>query len=60
MRGGFIDGTEGLIYHFLQGFWYRFLVGSKVFEYKRALAKFPEAGKKAAELSRLTGHQLRS
>jgi glycosyltransferase involved in cell wall biosynthesis len=60
VRGGFIDGTEGLIYHFLQGFWYRFLVGSKVFEYKRALAKFPEAGKKAAELSRLTGHQLRS
>lgn len=32
---GFLDGIEGLIYHFLQGFWYRFLVDSKIFEYKR-------------------------
>jgi len=27
---GFLDGQEGLIYHFLQGLWYRFLVESKV------------------------------
>ena len=26
---GFLDGREGLIYHLLQGFWYRFLVGAK-------------------------------
>lgn len=58
LRGGFLDGTEGLIYHFLQGYWYRFLVGAKVIEYRRALAKFPEPDKKAAELSRLTGYQL--
>lgn len=31
-RLGFLDGTEGLIYNVLQGFWYRFLVGAKVRE----------------------------
>ena len=31
-RLGFLDGTEGLIYHFLQGFWYRFLVDAKLYE----------------------------
>jgi hypothetical protein len=29
---GFLDGKEGLIYHFLQGFWYRFLVDAKLYE----------------------------
>jgi len=32
---GFLDGKRGLIWHFLQGFWYRFLVDSKVYEIKR-------------------------
>ncbi len=37
IKGGFLDGTEGLIWHFLQGFWYRFLVDAKIFEiYKKA------------------------
>jgi len=27
---GFLDGKQGLIWHFLQGFWYRFLVDAKV------------------------------
>jgi glycosyltransferase involved in cell wall biosynthesis len=31
---GFLDGKEGLIYHFLQGFWYRFLVDAKLYERK--------------------------
>ena len=31
-RMGFLDGREGLIFHFLQGFWYRFLVDAKLFE----------------------------
>ncbi len=31
-RLGFLDGKEGLIFHFLQGFWYRFLVDAKLFE----------------------------
>ncbi len=32
---GFLDGMEGLIFHFLQGFWYRFLVDAKIYELKR-------------------------
>jgi glycosyltransferase involved in cell wall biosynthesis len=31
-RLGFLDGKEGLIYHFLQGYWYRFLVDAKIYE----------------------------
>lgn len=34
-RLGFLDGREGLIFHFLQGFWYRFLVDVKIYEYKK-------------------------
>ncbi|RZJ95186.1 MAG: hypothetical protein EOO60_01210, partial [Hymenobacter sp.] len=29
---GFLDGKPGLIWHFLQGFWYRFLVDAKLYE----------------------------
>ena len=29
---GFLDGTEGKIYHFLQAYWYRFLVDAKMYE----------------------------
>lgn len=32
---GFLDGKQGLIWHFLQGFWYRFLVDAKVYEIYR-------------------------
>lgn len=32
---GFLDGIEGLIFHFLQGFWYRFLVDAKIYELQR-------------------------
>ncbi|MEK7149426.1 MAG: glycosyltransferase family 2 protein [Patescibacteria group bacterium] len=31
-RLGFLDGKEGLIFHFLQAFWYRFLVDAKIYE----------------------------
>ena len=33
-RLGFLDGKRGLIFHFFQGFWYRFLVDAKIFEAK--------------------------
>ena len=55
---GFLDGREGLIYHFLQGYWYRFLVGAKVFEYEAELSKVPTRAEKLATLERLTGHKL--
>lgn len=29
---GFLDGKEGKIFHFLQAYWYRFLVDAKMFE----------------------------
>jgi len=32
---GFLDGIEGMMFHFLQGFWYRFLVDAKIYELKR-------------------------
>lgn len=35
LRLGFLDGRIGLIYHFMQGFWYRFLVDVKVMEIEK-------------------------
>jgi glycosyltransferase involved in cell wall biosynthesis len=55
---GFLDGKPGLIYHFLQGFWYRFLVGAKIYEFDRTLAPAPDAATRLAELRRLTGKAL--
>jgi glycosyltransferase involved in cell wall biosynthesis len=31
-RLGFLDGPQGLIFHVLQGFWYRFYVDAKIWE----------------------------
>lgn len=56
---GFLDGVEGLIYHFLQGYWYRFLVGAKVLELERALEGAETAGEKLDLLESITGHRLR-
>ena len=39
LRFGFLDGKEGLIFHFLQGFWYRFLVDSKLYELNKKSTK---------------------
>ena len=35
IRLGFLDGRQGLTFHFLQGFWYRYLVDAKILEVKR-------------------------
>jgi glycosyltransferase involved in cell wall biosynthesis len=35
LRLGFLDGKSGTVFHFLQGFWYRYLVDAKVAEVKR-------------------------
>lgn len=32
LRMGFLDGTKGLIWHFLQAYWYRFLVDAKIIQ----------------------------
>lgn len=36
LKGGFLDGKEGFLWDFLQGWWYRTLVDAKVLEVKRA------------------------
>ncbi len=49
-RLGFLDGKEGLVFHVLQGFWYRFYVDAKIWEAQRLAARgaddrrFPEMG----------------
>ncbi len=52
---GFLDGKEGLVYHGLQGLWYRFLVGAKVAELETAIAHIEDPAQIRAELRRLTG-----
>lgn len=39
IRLGFLDGAEGMAFHVLQGFWYRFLVDVKLREVKAHMAK---------------------
>lgn len=34
-RGGFLDGTPGLIYHVLHGFWFRFYVDACCYELRK-------------------------
>lgn len=33
---GFLEGKEGFLWHFMQGWWYRTLVDAKIFEIKKA------------------------
>jgi len=39
LRLGFLDGWQGLVFHVLQGFWYRFLVDVKVYELRKLIAE---------------------
>lgn len=55
---GFLDGRSGLVYHFLQGWWYRFLVGAKLMELERAISHLTDKQAILEELTRLTGHDL--
>ena len=54
---GFLDGRAGFAYHFLQGYWYRLLVGAKVRELQAALGDSRGADARA-RLSALTGYPL--
>lgn len=42
-RLGFLDGTRGFMFHFMQGFWYRFLVDINVYEAKKQSKNNSEA-----------------
>jgi glycosyltransferase involved in cell wall biosynthesis len=55
---GFLDGRTGLIYHVLQGFWYRFLVGAKVMEFDAQIKPLASREERLLKLQELTGHAL--
>ena len=55
---GFLDGSSGTVYHVLQGFWYRYLVGAKAMEFEAAIAGLDREAA-IAELQRLSGVDLR-
>jgi glycosyltransferase involved in cell wall biosynthesis len=55
---GFLDGREGLIYHFLQGYWYRFLVGAKVVEFERAVEDAATTEQMLERLAQVSGLRL--
>ena len=39
---GFLEGKEGFLWHFLQGWWYRTLCDAKVYEVKKACGSDPK------------------
>lgn len=41
---GFLDGPEGKIFHFLQAYWYRFLVDAKMYECEKKGIKMNSQG----------------
>lgn len=43
LRLGFIDGQQGLMWHFLQGFWYRFLIDVKIYEIYQRVGRDKQA-----------------
>lgn len=47
VKFGFLDGVEGLVFHFLQGLWYRFLVDAKVMQIER---RIKSSGKPARQV----------
>lgn len=58
LRLGFLDGRQGLIYHMLQGFWYRFLVGAKLRELEQAVNQATSDEEMRLAIARLTRQKL--
>jgi hypothetical protein len=56
---GFLDGSPGMIYHFLQGFWYRFLVGAKVVELEASIRHCHTNEERLIQLGNITGLTLK-
>lgn len=54
IRLGFLDGREGLVYHLLQGFWYRFLVQVRLLELEGAISRVRDRQSKLEILQRTT------
>lgn len=49
IRLGFLDGREGLIFHFLHGCWYRFVVDAKLYEATMKALQNPRPQPQSAE-----------
>ncbi len=47
VKGGFLEGKEGFLWHFLQGWWYRTLVDARIYEIKRGACLQGDASDKA-------------
>lgn len=58
VRLGFLDGRTGLVFHGLQGLWYRFLVDAKIDEVKSHMAR--ENVDVVAAIDRVLGIRLQS
>lgn len=54
-RLGFLDGTEGKIYTFLQAYWYRYMVDAKLYECEKLGVKMEKQGALEATSSRISG-----
>jgi glycosyltransferase involved in cell wall biosynthesis len=55
---GLLDGKSGMIYHVLQGFWYRYLVNAKIFEYEVGMSDCCTKEERIERLSILTGQKI--
>jgi glycosyltransferase involved in cell wall biosynthesis len=58
IRLGFLDGRRGLVYHVLQGFWYRFLVGAKLRELEKAVTSAATDEERRAVMARLSRQNI--
>jgi glycosyltransferase involved in cell wall biosynthesis len=59
LRLGFLDGTSGFAFHFMQGYWYRSLVDLRVFEAEKLLAGSTNNRQRIEILAVLTGLDLK-
>jgi glycosyltransferase involved in cell wall biosynthesis len=58
LRFGFLDGVEGLIFHFMQGCWYRFLVDANVYSARRRSVRLNTAAAEARTRDRTVGDRI--
>ncbi|WP_336985425.1 glycosyltransferase family 2 protein [Altererythrobacter aquiaggeris] len=55
---GILDGKEGRIYHYLQGYWYRYLVDLRKLELEKVLSGTATKKQRIAALSSASGYDL--
>ena len=60
LRAGFLDGVEGLVFHTLQRFWFRFLIDARIWERQRIRAHLLGPGPRYATRWRVSSPQPRS